>query len=121
MRNGLIPVGSSRTLSWLPPQLPIRYLSASRDDPQLIVCRAARRLNKSSTRPQTTRSHSEYFAWSFCKGGKEHRVKVNGQLLFLMLSYARAAVLSGFKLAYPPAAQVKSDLDIGALVEVLAN
>jgi DNA-binding transcriptional LysR family regulator len=43
------------------------------------------------------------------------------QLLFGMLSCVPAAALSGFGLPYPPEAEVKSDLDNGALVEVLAN
>lgn len=66
-------------------------------------------------------THGEYFAWTFRKGSKEHRVKVAGQFVFNTLSGVHAAVLSGFGLAYLPEERAMPDLKSGALVEVLAN
>lgn len=48
-------------------------------------------------------------------------MKVTGQFVFSTLSCVHAAALSGFGFAYLPEDQVKSDLESGALVEVLAS
>ena len=66
-------------------------------------------------------THGELFAWTFRKAGKEHRVKVEGQLVFNTLSSVLAATLDGFGLAYLPHEQVRERIEDGALVEVLTG
>lgn len=64
--------------------------------------------------------HGQFFAWTFRKGGKEQRVKVEGQLVFSTLPAVLTATLAGFGLAYMPEAMVGPLLASGQLVEVLA-
>jgi len=64
-------------------------------------------------------NHGEFFAWTFQKGGKEQRVKVEGQLVFSALPAVLTATLAGFGLAYMPAAMIKPFVETGQLVEVL--
>lgn len=66
-------------------------------------------------------NHGELFAWTFRKGGKEHRVKVEGQLVFSTLPAVLMAALAGFGLAYVPEAMIKSHVEAGRLVEVLTS
>lgn len=65
-------------------------------------------------------NHGEIFAWTFRKGGKEQRIKVEGQLVFSTLPAVLTAALAGFGLAYVPVAMVRPHLEAGRLVEVLA-
>lgn len=66
-------------------------------------------------------NHGEFFAWTFRRGGREQRVKVEGRLVFNMLSSVLRAALEGFGLAYLPHEQVKDRLEDGSLVEVLTG
>ncbi len=59
------------------------------------------------------------FPWIFRKGGREHRVKVDGQLVFTTLPPIMDAVRAGFGLAYVPEAYARPHVDRGELVEVL--
>ncbi|MCC7253920.1 LysR family transcriptional regulator [Hyphomicrobium sp.] len=65
-------------------------------------------------------THGEFFAWTFRKGGKEQRVKVEGQLVFSAVPAVLIAALSGFGLAYLPEAMIKPYVKSRQLVEVLA-
>lgn len=64
-------------------------------------------------------NHGEFFAWTFRKGGKEQRVKVEGQLVFSTLPAVLTATLAGFGLAYLPEAMVRPLVASGQLVELL--
>lgn len=66
-------------------------------------------------------NHGELFAWTFRKGDKEHRIKVEGQLVFSTLPAVLMAALAGFGLAYVPEAMIKSHVEAGRLVEVLTS
>lgn len=66
-------------------------------------------------------NHGELFAWMFRKGDKEHRIKVEGQLVFSALPPVLMAALAGFGLAYVPEAMIKSHVEAGRLVEVLTS
>lgn len=66
-------------------------------------------------------THGEYFAWLFAKAGREHRVKVEGQLVSNSISSARDAALHGLGLAYLPLAYVSDALYAGQLIEVLSS
>lgn len=65
-------------------------------------------------------NHGELFAWTFRKGGKEQRVKVEGRLVFSTLPAILTATLAGFGLAYMPEAAVRPLVESGRLVELLA-
>lgn len=64
-------------------------------------------------------NHGEIFAWTFRKGGKEQRIKVEGQLVFSTVPAVLTAALAGFGLAYLPEAMARPHLDAGQLAEVL--
>lgn len=66
-------------------------------------------------------NHGEFFAWTFRRGGREQRVKVEGQLVFNTLLSVLRAALEGFGLAYLPHEQVKDRLEDGSLIEVLTG
>jgi DNA-binding transcriptional LysR family regulator len=61
------------------------------------------------------------YAWEFEKGGREVRVRVEGQLVFNGSGPMRDAALAGFGLAYLPEDSVLPDLAGGQLVRVLAD
>jgi DNA-binding transcriptional LysR family regulator len=61
------------------------------------------------------------YAWEFEKGGRELNVRVEGQLVFSTTALILRAALAGFGLAYLPEDQVKSYLEDGRLVRVLAE
>jgi DNA-binding transcriptional LysR family regulator len=61
------------------------------------------------------------YAWEFEKGGRELRVRVDGQLVFNTSALILNAAVAGFGLAYLTEQQVKKQLDSGELVRVLAN
>ncbi|MFT3666562.1 LysR family transcriptional regulator [Piscinibacter sp.] len=60
-----------------------------------------------------------YFAWSFRKGAKEHRIKVDGQLVLNSLLQIVEAALAGVGLVHVPEQLVREHLDAGRLLEVL--
>jgi DNA-binding transcriptional LysR family regulator len=65
-------------------------------------------------------NHGEFFAWTFRKGGEEHRIKVEGQLVFSTLPAILTAAVAGFGLAYMPEAMVRPHVESGQLIEVLS-
>ena len=66
-------------------------------------------------------THSGLYAWEFEKGGKELRVRVEGQLAFNNIALMLDAALAGFGFAYLAQDQVQPHLDDGRLVQVLAD
>jgi DNA-binding transcriptional LysR family regulator len=61
------------------------------------------------------------YAWEFGKGGREMRVRVEGQLVFNGTGPMLDAALAGFGLAYVPEDAVQAQLADGRLVRVLAD
>jgi DNA-binding transcriptional LysR family regulator len=61
------------------------------------------------------------YAWEFGKGGRELRVRVEGQLTFNESAPMLDATLAGFGLAYLPEDSVQSHLADGRLIRVLAD
>jgi DNA-binding transcriptional LysR family regulator len=61
------------------------------------------------------------YAWEFAKGGRELKVRVEGQLVFNNISLRMNAVLAGIGLAYLPEDQVRTHLTEGRLIQVLAD
>ena len=61
------------------------------------------------------------YAWEFEKGGREVKVRVEGQLVFNNLSLRVNAALAGSGLAYLPEDQVKTHIAKGRLIHVLAD
>jgi DNA-binding transcriptional LysR family regulator len=61
------------------------------------------------------------YAWEFGKGGREVRVRVDGQLVFNATTPMLDAALAGFGLAYVPEDAVQAHLADGRLVRVLAD
>ncbi|WP_428491005.1 LysR family transcriptional regulator [Rhodopila sp.] len=59
------------------------------------------------------------YAWEFGKGGRELRVRVDGQLVFNSTTLIRNAAVCGLGLAHLPEQQVQKHLDRGELVRVL--
>jgi DNA-binding transcriptional LysR family regulator len=66
-------------------------------------------------------THGSFFSWTFRKGEKEHRVKVDGQFVFNSITAVLDAALGGFGLAYLPQTMLDAHLTAGRLVEVLAD
>jgi DNA-binding transcriptional LysR family regulator len=66
-------------------------------------------------------THGGLYAWEFEKGGRELRVRVEGQLVFNGTAPMLDAALAGFGLAYLPEDQVQAHLAEGRLVRVLAD
>jgi DNA-binding transcriptional LysR family regulator len=66
-------------------------------------------------------THGGLYAWEFEKGGRELKVRVEGQLVFSTTSLILNAVLAGFGLAYLPEEQVQAHLAAGRLVRVLGD
>lgn len=60
-----------------------------------------------------------YFAWTFRKGAKEQRIRVDGQLVVNSLPQVVEAALAGVGLVHVPEQLVREHLDTGRLVEVL--
>lgn len=86
------------------------------------------------TRPKTPRdltthacinlrlpTHGGLYAWEFAKGGRELRVRVEGQLVFNGTAQMLDAALGGFGLAYVPEDTVQAHLADGRLIRVLAD
>ena len=61
------------------------------------------------------------YAWEFEKGGRELRVRVEGQLVFNDVRLIRRAALDGFGLAFLFEDQVAPDLAAGRLVRLLED
>jgi DNA-binding transcriptional LysR family regulator len=61
------------------------------------------------------------YAWEFEKGGRELKVRVEGQLVFNNVALRLNAVLAGLGLAYLLEDQVQAHLAAGRLVRVLAD
>jgi DNA-binding transcriptional LysR family regulator len=61
------------------------------------------------------------YAWEFEKGGRELRVRVDGQLVFNTIDLRLKAVLAGVGLACLPEEQVSGPLARGDLIRVLAD
>ena len=61
------------------------------------------------------------YAWEFEKGGRELKVRVEGQLVFNNLALRINAVLAGFGLAYLPEDQVVTHIANGRLIHVLED
>jgi DNA-binding transcriptional LysR family regulator len=61
------------------------------------------------------------YAWEFEKGGRELRVRVEGQLMFNTATLAVKAALAGAGLACVPEERVKTDIAEGRLIRVLAD
>jgi DNA-binding transcriptional LysR family regulator len=61
------------------------------------------------------------YVWEFEKGGRELRVRVEGQWVFNNIALRLNAALAGFGLAYLPEDQVRTHLDEGRLIRVLAD
>jgi len=61
------------------------------------------------------------YAWEFAHGGRELKVRVEGQLTFNSGDQILQAALDGFGLAYLPQGQVQPFIDRGELAEVLSD
>lgn len=66
----------------------------------------------------TSRGH---YIWHFKKKARELKVRVDGAIAFNSIGMAKEAALAGFGLAYLPEDEVKSCIDAGSLVRVLAD
>ncbi len=66
-------------------------------------------------------THGGLYAWEFEKGGRELRVRVEGQLVFNATAPMLDAALAGFGLAYVPEDSVQAHLANERLVRVLAD
>jgi len=66
-------------------------------------------------------THGGLYAWEFAKGGRELRVRVEGQLVFNGTAPMLEAALAGFGLAYLPEDSVLAHLADGRLIRVLAD
>jgi len=66
-------------------------------------------------------TYGDLYAWEFEKGGRELRVRVDGQLVFNTIDLRLKAVLAGVGLACLPEEQVSGPLARGDLIRVLAD
>jgi DNA-binding transcriptional LysR family regulator len=66
-------------------------------------------------------THGGLYAWEFEKGGREIRVRVEGQLVFNGTAPMLDAALAGFGLAYVPEDIARAYLADGSLIRVLAD
>jgi DNA-binding transcriptional LysR family regulator len=66
-------------------------------------------------------SHGGLYAWEFEKGGRELRVRVEGQLIFNATAQMLNAALAGAGLAYVPESMVQRYLATGRLKRVLED
>ncbi len=66
-------------------------------------------------------THGGLYAWEFEKGGRELRVRVEGQLVFNGTAPMLDAALAGLGLAYLPEDSVQAQLADGRLIRVLAD
>lgn len=66
-------------------------------------------------------TYGSLYAWEFEKGGREIKVRVEGQLVFNTLALRLNAALAGLGLAYLPEKFVKPYLAKGQLIRVLGD
>ena len=66
-------------------------------------------------------THGGLYAWEFEKGGREMRVRVEGQLVFNGTAPMLDAALAGLGLAYVPEDTVRTHIADGRLIRVLAD
>src|SRR3977135_873652 len=66
-------------------------------------------------------SHGGLYAWEFEKGGRELKVRVEGQMTFNSATQMLNAALAGYGLAYVPEGMVQPHLVKGRLKRVLAD
>ncbi|MFZ0852476.1 MAG: LysR family transcriptional regulator [Hyphomicrobiaceae bacterium] len=66
-------------------------------------------------------THGGLYAWEFQRGGRELKVRVEGQLVFNSIYQVRDAALAGFGLAYVPEDLAKPDLAKGRLEQALGD
>jgi DNA-binding transcriptional LysR family regulator len=66
-------------------------------------------------------THGGMYAWEFEKGGRELKVRVEGQTTFNGATQMLNAALAGLGLAYVPEGMVQPHLDKGRLKRVLAD
>ncbi|MFZ1920167.1 MAG: LysR family transcriptional regulator [Xanthobacteraceae bacterium] len=66
-------------------------------------------------------THGSLYAWEFEKGGRELKVRVDGQLTFNTTAQMLAAALAGFGLAYLPEGMTAPHVAKGRLKHVLAD
>jgi DNA-binding transcriptional LysR family regulator len=66
-------------------------------------------------------THGSLYAWEFEQGGRELRVRVEGQLIFNGTAPMLEAAVAGFGLAYLPEDSVAPHLADGRLIRVLAD
>ena len=65
--------------------------------------------------------HGGLYAWEFEKGGRELKVRVDGQLVFNSTGQILSAALAGLGLAYVPEGMAQPHLARGRLRRVLAD
>jgi DNA-binding transcriptional LysR family regulator len=61
------------------------------------------------------------YAWEFEKGGRELKVRVDGQFVFNNIGLILDAASAGFGLGYLPEDQVKAHLAKGRLIQILSD
>ncbi|MBX9840875.1 MAG: LysR family transcriptional regulator [Xanthobacteraceae bacterium] len=66
-------------------------------------------------------THGGVYAWEFEKGGRELRVRIEGQLTFNTTAQMLSAALAGLGLAYVPEGAVEAHIARGRLNRVLAD
>ena len=66
-------------------------------------------------------THGGLYAWEFQRGGRELKVRVEGQLVFNSIYQVRDAALAGFGLAHVPEDLAKPDLAKGRLEQALGD
>jgi len=66
-------------------------------------------------------THGSLYAWEFEKGGRELKVRVDGQLTFNSTAQMLGAALAGFGLTYVPEGLVEPHIAKGRLKRVLAD
>jgi len=66
-------------------------------------------------------THGGLYAWEFEKGGRELKVRVEGQLVFNGTAQMLNAALAGFGLAYVPEDVVRPHVTAGRLKRVLGD
>jgi len=66
-------------------------------------------------------THGGLYAWEFEKGGRELKVRVDGQLTFNSTAQTLGAALAGFGLTYVPEGLVEPHIAKGRLKRVLAD
>lgn len=66
-------------------------------------------------------THGGVFTWTFSKGKRAQRIKVDGQLVFNSLAPILDAALAGLGLAWLPEEMVQPHVDAGRLVQVLQD